>query len=165
MLFFSGQQIPLLFIPYGKLCKEGNALLLYIYNETKFLRNRIWICILLRFHEKYSLILCWCRYAKLKFMSGSFHLDRASNDECSVECLFWFFQPTRKSDLKVVQITKNDIFWVDAPWPWIIECAPNCKTWPKLEKIICNSKYLIFKTNFDNRCSVQITWTLNEKSY
>ena len=41
------------------------------------------------------------------FMSGSYHLDRALNDEFSVECLFWFFQPTQKSDLKVVQITEN----------------------------------------------------------
>ena len=38
-------------------------------------------------------------------MSGSCHLDRASNDEFSAECLFWFFQPTWIADLKVVQIT------------------------------------------------------------
>ena len=43
------------------------------------------------------------------FVSG--HLDRASNDEFSVECLFLFFQQTQqKSGLKVVQITKNYIF-------------------------------------------------------
>ena len=30
-------------------------------------------------------------------MSGSCHLDRALNDEFSVEYLFWFFQPTQKS--------------------------------------------------------------------
>ena len=48
-------------------------------------------------------------------MSGSFHLDRVSNYEFGVECLFWFFQPTWKADLKVVQITKNDLFWVNAP--------------------------------------------------
>ena len=49
------------------------------------------------------------------FMFGSCHLDRASNDKFSVECLSWFFQPTRKSDLKVVQITKNYLFWVNVP--------------------------------------------------
>jgi hypothetical protein len=36
-------------------------------------------------------------------------------DEFSVECLFQFFQPTWKADLKVIQIIKNDLFWVDAP--------------------------------------------------
>ena len=51
----------------------------------------------------------------LYLMFGSCHFDRASIDEFSVECLFRFFQPTWKSDLKVVQITKNDLFWVDAP--------------------------------------------------
>ena len=30
-------------------------------------------------------------YITLILMSGSCHLDRASNDEFSVECLFWFF--------------------------------------------------------------------------
>ena len=40
-------------------------------------------------------------------LSSSCHLDRALNDEFSVECLFWFFQPTWKADLKVVQITKK----------------------------------------------------------
>ena len=40
----------------------------------------------------------------------SCHFDRASNDEFSVECLFWFFQPTWKSDLKVIQINKNYLF-------------------------------------------------------
>ena len=49
------------------------------------------------------------------FMSGSCHLDRALNDEFSVECLFWFFQAASKSDLKVVQITKSDLFWLNAP--------------------------------------------------
>ena len=54
-------------------------------------------------------------YVHSFLMSGSCHFNRASNDEFSVECLFCFFQPTWKSDLKVVQITKNDIFWVNAP--------------------------------------------------
>ena len=67
-------------------------------------------------------------------MSGSGHLDRASNDEFSVECLFWFFQPARKVDLKVVQITKNDIFWVNASL-WYLECAPNCKILAAVKKI------------------------------
>ena len=66
-------------------------------------------------------------------MSGSCHLDRASNDKFSVECLFQFFQPTWESDLKVVQITKNYFFWVDSPL--YLECAPNCKSWPQLKKV------------------------------
>jgi hypothetical protein len=37
-------------------------------------------------------------------------------------------------DLKLVQITKNDLFWVNAPL-WYLECDPNCKTWPQLKKI------------------------------
>ena len=49
------------------------------------------------------------------FLSGSCHLDRALNNEFSVECTLWFFQPTWKSDLKLVQITKNYLFWVNAP--------------------------------------------------
>ena len=48
-------------------------------------------------------------------MSGSCHLERALNDEFSVEWLFWFFQLAWKSDLKVVQSTKTDLFWVKAP--------------------------------------------------
>ena len=43
-------------------------------------------------------------------MSGSCHLDRVLNDEFSVEYLFLFFQPTWKSDLKVLQTPKTDIF-------------------------------------------------------
>ena len=35
----------------------------------------------------------------LYLTSGSCYLDRASNDEFSVECLFWFFQPTWKAFL------------------------------------------------------------------
>ena len=48
-------------------------------------------------------------------MAGSCHLDRALNDKFSVECLFGFFQLTQKSDLNVVEITKNDLFSADAP--------------------------------------------------
>ena len=55
------------------------------------------------------------KYIWFLLMSGSYRLGRALNDEFSVECLFWFFQPTQKSDLKVVQITKNYLFWVNAP--------------------------------------------------
>ena len=44
------------------------------------------------------------------------HLDRVLNDEFNVKCLFWFLQLTPKSDLKVVQITKNDLCWVNAPF-------------------------------------------------
>ena len=65
------------------------------------------------FFYEYTSISILPRY--ICFMSGSCHLDRALNDEFSVECLFWFFQAARKSDLKVVQITKNDLFWVNAP--------------------------------------------------
>ena len=92
-----------------------------------------------------------------ELMSGSCHLDSMSNDEFSVECLFWFFQPTWKSDLKVVQITKNYIFWVNAPLQYL-ECAPDCKTWPQLKKDNKN-KYLTFITNFDIRRAIQMTWT------
>ena len=53
--------------------------------------------------------------ALYQLMSSLCLLDRALNDKFSVECLFWFFQPTWKSELKVVQITKNDLFWVNAP--------------------------------------------------
>ena len=73
-----------------------------------------------------------------RLMSGSCHLDRASNDEFSVECLFWFFQSTWISDLKVVQITKNDLFWV---------------------KKDNNNKNLTFRTNFNIRRTIQMTWT------
>ena len=68
-------------------------------------------------------------------MSGSCHLDRALNDKFSVECLFWFFQPIWKSDLKVVQITKNDLFWVKAPSAAV--------------KKDNNNNYLKFNINFD----------------
>ena len=43
-------------------------------------------------------------------ISGSCYLDRVSIVEFSVECLFLFFQPTQKSDLKIVQITKSRLF-------------------------------------------------------
>ena len=48
-------------------------------------------------------------------MSGSCHLDRASIDKFSAECLFWFFQPKWKLDLKVVQSSRNYLFRVKAP--------------------------------------------------
>ena len=67
------------------------------------------------------------------FVCRSCHFDRVSNDEFSVECLFWFFQLTRKYDLKIVQITRNDLFWVNAPL--YLECAPNCKTRPQFKKV------------------------------
>ena len=66
--------------------------------------NKIWI----------NVTICQKHGIKLKLMSGSCHLDRVSNYEFSVKCLFWFLQQTWKSDLKVVQITKNDHFWVNA---------------------------------------------------
>ena len=44
------------------------------------------------------------------------------------------FQPTCKSYLKVIQITKKYFFWVNAPL-WYIECAPNCKTQPQLKEV------------------------------
>ena len=59
-----------------------------------------------------------CSYQEtemVRFVSSSCHLDWAANDEFSDECLFWFFQPTWKSDLQVVQITKNDLFWFFQP--------------------------------------------------
>ena len=62
---------------------------------------------------RYVFLFCF------RLMSGSCHLDRASNYEFSVARLLWFFQLTQKSDLKV-QITKNDL------------CAPNCKTIKKI---------------------------------
>ena len=40
-------------------------------------------------------------------MSCSCHLERASNDEISVECLYWFFQPTWKADLGIGPDWKN----------------------------------------------------------
>ena len=40
---------------------------------------------------------------------------QGKNNQSSVECLFWFFQLTWKSNLKVVQITKDDLFWGNAP--------------------------------------------------
>ena len=67
-------------------------------------------------------------------MFGSCHFVRASNDEFSVECLFWFFQPTWKSNLKVIQITKNDLFWVNAPL-WYLKWALNCKNQTHLKNI------------------------------
>ena len=39
-------------------------------------------------------------------MSGSCHLDRALNDKFSVECLFWFFQPTWKADSEIILKTR-----------------------------------------------------------
>ena len=56
-------------------------------------------------------------------MSGSCHLDRASNEKFGVECLFGFFQLTQKLDLKVVQITKNGLFLVNVPQ--ILKLGPS----------------------------------------
>ena len=49
-------------------------------------------------------------------MSGSCHFNRASNDKFSVEYLFKFFQSTKKSNLKVVQITKMISFELMHPY-------------------------------------------------
>ena len=78
--------------------------------------------------------------------------------EQSIECLFWFFQPTWKADLKVVQITKNDFFWVNASLKYF-KCAPNCKPWLHLKKINSN-KYLTFNA----QRFVKMTWTNIRKS-
>ena len=75
------------------------------------------------------------QHAFFTLMCGSCHFNRALNDKFSVECFFWFFQLTWKSDLEVVQITKNDLFWVNAPLQYL-ECAPNCKTRAQLKKMI-----------------------------
>ena len=58
-----------------------------------------------------------CQQNKNRFFVWfmSFGQCRASNDEFSVECLFWFFQLTWKANLKVVQITKNDFVWDNSP--------------------------------------------------
>ena len=51
----------------------------------------------------------------LSVICGSCHFDWASNDKVSVECLFWFFQSTWRWDLKVVQSSKDGLFWVKTP--------------------------------------------------
>ena len=84
-------------------------------------------------------------------MSSSCHLDRVSNDEFtqfSVEFLFRFFQPTQKSDLKVVQITKIISFEIMNTY--------NTLNVPQIKKGN-NSKYLTINTDFDIRRSVQRT--------
>ena len=50
------------------------------------------------------------------------------------ECLFWFCQPTLKSDLTEVLFTWHYLFWVKAPLCYL-EGAPNFKTRPQLKKI------------------------------
>ena len=55
-------------------------------------------------------------------MSSSWHLNRASNEEFSVECLFWLFQPTWKSWSSLFELK-------------YLECALNCKTQLQLKKI------------------------------
>ena len=60
-----------------------------------------------------------CIWFKCSFdlpMSGSCHFKRVWNDEFSVECLFWFFQRTWKSNLKVFQITKMISFELIHPY-------------------------------------------------
>ena len=115
-----------------------------IYPEQRSLSATcLWlrICNLIDHHCEYTIEISSTQHRliqvkafSIKLISGSCHLDSALNDEFSVECLFWFFQPTRKSDLKAVQITKNYIFCVNAPLSYL-ECAPNCKTWLQLKKI------------------------------
>ena len=73
-------------------------------------------------------VIIWnlCTYPEyFSLMSGSCHLDRGSNDEFSVECLLWFFQPTWKSDLKAVQITKNDLPYKTLNVPQIVKPGPS----------------------------------------
>ena len=79
-----------------------------------------------------KLAIAWrCTYYNVcshSFTSASCHLDKASNDEFSVEYLFWFFQLKWKADLKVVQ---NDLFWVNAPL-WYLEWAQIVKHLKKI---------------------------------
>ena len=88
-----------------------------------------------------------------RFMSGSCHMDRASNDKFFLECLFWFFQPTWKADLKVVQITKMISFELMHPY--------NTLNVPQIVKLGCS--YFLTKQTFDTKFviwrSVQMTWT------
>ena len=115
-----------------------------IYPEQRSLSATcLWlrICNLIDHHCEYTIEISSTQHRliqvkafSIKLISGSCHFERVSIDEFSVECLFWFFQPTRKTDLKVVQITKNDLFWVNAALS-CLECAPNCKTWLQLKNI------------------------------
>ena len=72
-----------------------------------YFQNANWTLYLRFLHV---MIVFW---KKIEVMSGSRHLDRASNDKFTVQCLVWFFQLTWKLDLKVVQITKNGLFLVN----------------------------------------------------
>ena len=69
------------------------------------------ICHAVRAIKRFELVLKWNLRLVHVILVGRW----MTNDEFSVECLFWSFQPTWKSDPKVVQITKNYLFWVNAP--------------------------------------------------
>ena len=98
------------------------------------------------------------------FLLEKYRLDLCADHVISTGCLmtnlllnvcFDFFQPTWKSDLKVVQSTKNDLFWVRHPYntlnvPQIVKLGRSKKD---------NNKYLTFNTNFNIQHSVQMTWT------
>ena len=65
-------------------------------------------------------------------------LDRASNVKFSVECLFWFLQPTWKSDVKGVQITKNDLFRVKGGFQLLDLITPELKSYVIPYKFKCS---------------------------
>ena len=90
-------------------------------------------------------------------------VHRASNDEFSVEYLFWFCQ-SWKADLKLVHITKIDLFWVDAPLLYL-ECAPNCKTGLQLKKIMITNIWQLPTMDYVRPGKVKGQWALkNPKS-
>ena len=95
-------------------------------------------------------------------MCGSCHLDRASNDESSVECLFWFFHLTWKSDLKVIQITKNYLFWVMHPYN-TLNLPKNCKTWPQLKKKNFRSDFCVGWKNSNKHSTLNLSFNALSK--
>ena len=87
------------------------------------------------------------------------HFDRALHDQFSLEfwMFVWFFiQPTLKSDLKEVQFTQNYLFWVKAPLiPWRCTKFQNSAAIKKHNK----NKYSKFFPKFVIWHPVKMTWS------
>ena len=84
--------------------------LFYVLHGSSYYNIENHSCFLSKLHAIETVVLMKTRMNKKKF-SNVWFMSFGQR----VEYLFWFFQPTQKSGLKVVQITINDLFCVNAP--------------------------------------------------
>ena len=105
------------FIPKALILKNEAIKTFDPLAATVHLRILLQHCLLKKFYCKKINNNTRYVYGIKEYHSNIWFMSFGQNVEwqINVECLFWFFQSTWKAGLKVIQFTKNNVFWINAP--------------------------------------------------